>query len=159
MIHQANSGGPAAPCNRALDRATGRYVFFLGADDYLGREALRAHGGGGRRYDSDVMLGRVVGVNSRYIHQDDLRRQPRPRSACSTRALPWSLANTKLFRRELIERHRLRYPRGHAGGQRPALHHRGVLAGPADLGAGRLRLLLRRAPAQRRQHHLPEPAR
>jgi poly(ribitol-phosphate) beta-N-acetylglucosaminyltransferase len=37
VIHQANSGGPAGPCNRALDAATGRFVFFVGADDYLGR--------------------------------------------------------------------------------------------------------------------------
>src|ERR1051326_9149941 len=34
VLHQANSGGPAGPNNRALDLATGRYVFFLGADDY-----------------------------------------------------------------------------------------------------------------------------
>src|SRR3978361_2097462 len=27
VIHQANSGGPAAPSNRALDVVTGRYVF------------------------------------------------------------------------------------------------------------------------------------
>lgn len=40
VLHQPNSGGPAVPSNRALDQANGRYVFFLGADDYLGPEAL-----------------------------------------------------------------------------------------------------------------------
>ena len=40
VLHQANSGGPAAPSNRALEIATGRYLFFLGADDHLGEEAL-----------------------------------------------------------------------------------------------------------------------
>ncbi|MEE3922295.1 glycosyltransferase [Micromonospora sp. BRA006-A] len=29
VVHQSNSGGPASPCNRGLDLATGRYVFFL----------------------------------------------------------------------------------------------------------------------------------
>jgi len=41
VIHQANSGGPAVPSNRGLDAATGRYVFFIGSDDYLGKDALR----------------------------------------------------------------------------------------------------------------------
>src|ERR1043166_6812675 len=34
VLHQTNSGGPAGPNNRALDLAAGRYVFFVGADDY-----------------------------------------------------------------------------------------------------------------------------
>src|SRR5688500_6721102 len=33
VLHQPNSGGSAAPSNRALDVATGRFVYFLGADD------------------------------------------------------------------------------------------------------------------------------
>ena len=108
-IHQANSGGPASPCNRALDVATGRYVFFVGADDRLGPEALDRLVRSADEWGSDVVLGKVVGVNSRHIYQDifvanqvdvDLFDSPLPRS----------LANTKLFRRELLERHRIRYP-------------------------------------------------
>lgn len=49
-------------------------------------------------------------------------------------------------------------PGGHAGRQRPAVHDRGLRTRPADLGARRLRLLLRGAPAQRPQHHVQEPA-
>ena len=45
VIHQANSGGPAAPSNRALDVATGRYVYFIGSDDHLAQRGVGADGG------------------------------------------------------------------------------------------------------------------
>ncbi|MFG3689981.1 glycosyltransferase family 2 protein [Micromonospora sp. NPDC047740] len=109
VIHQPNSGGPAAPSNRGLEHATGRYVFFIGSDDYLGPEALERLVAAADRYDSDVVLGRTVGVNSRYIHQAVFARTE-PDLDLFDSALPWSLSNTKLFRRDLIERYGLRYP-------------------------------------------------
>jgi len=109
VLSQPNSGGPAAPSNRALDVASGRYVLFIGADDYLGPEALERWVAAADRTGADVVLGKVVGVNGRYIDQavfarstDDLDLFDSP--------LPWSLANTKLFRRDLIEARKLRYP-------------------------------------------------
>lgn len=109
VIHQANSGGPAGPCNRALEVATGRYVFFVGADDHLGPEALRRLVTAADEYGSDVVLGRVVGVHSRHIYQDIFARDE-PDLDLFDSPLPRSLANTKLFRRELLERHAIRYP-------------------------------------------------
>ncbi|MEO3926540.1 glycosyltransferase family 2 protein [Micromonosporaceae bacterium B7E4] len=109
VIHQANSGGPAVPSNRALEHATGRYVFFIGADDYLGPEALERLVRAADEYGADVVLGKAVGVNSRNIHQAVFARNEVEIDLFDS-ALPWSLANTKLFRRELIERHHLRYP-------------------------------------------------
>ncbi|SCL41340.1 Glycosyltransferase involved in cell wall bisynthesis [Micromonospora pallida] len=109
LLRQANSGGPAAPCNRALEHATGRYVFFLGADDHLGPEALRRLVDAADRYDAEVVLGRVVGVNSRFIHQE-VFAETRAEIGLDDPGLSWSLANTKLFRRDLIERYGLRYP-------------------------------------------------
>ena len=109
VVHQANTGGPAGPCNRGLDLATGRYVFFVGADDYLGREALERLVSAADRYGSDVVLGKAIGVNSRYVHQA-IFASTEVDIGLFTSALPWSLANTKLFRRDLIERHGLRFP-------------------------------------------------
>ncbi|SCG76592.1 glycosyltransferase family 2 protein [Micromonospora inositola] len=109
VLHQPNSGGPAAPSNRALDQATGRYVFFIGSDDHLGPEALERLVTAADRYGSDVVLGRTVGVNSRYIHQAIFAENAVDVDLFDS-ALPWSLSNTKLFRRELIERYALRYP-------------------------------------------------
>ena len=109
VIHQSNSGGPAVPSNRGLDAATGRYVFFLGADDYLGLEALERLVAAADTYESDVVAGRLVGVNGRYAHQAifdgnqvsiDLFDSP----------LPYHLSNTKLFRRDLLDKHQIRYP-------------------------------------------------
>ncbi|WP_405093427.1 glycosyltransferase [Micromonospora sp. NBC_01392] len=108
VLHQANSGGPAAPSNLALDHARGRYVFFVGSDDHLGPEALERLVAAADRWDSDVVLGRMVGTNKRYVHQAAY--------ACTAErldlfdsALPWSLSNTKLFRRDLVEQHGLRF--------------------------------------------------
>ncbi|MCX4385617.1 glycosyltransferase [Micromonospora peucetia] len=109
VLRQPNSGGPAAPSNRALERATGRYVFFIGSDDYLGSEALERLVAAADRWDSDVVLGRLVGVNSRHIHQAVYAETTADVDLFDS-ALPWSLSNTKLFRRELIERYGLRYP-------------------------------------------------
>ncbi|MEH1124966.1 glycosyltransferase family 2 protein [Micromonospora sp. CPCC 206061] len=111
VVHQQNSGGPAGPCNRALSLARGRYVYFVGADDYLGRETLERLVDAADRYGSDVVLGRAVGVNNRYIHQQVYARtEPAIDLFDADSGLRWSLANYKLFRRELVERHGLRFP-------------------------------------------------
>lgn len=110
VVHQENSGGPAGPCNRGLDLATGRYVYFVGADDYLGREALARLVAAADRYGSDVVLGRVVGVNNRYVHQEAYARTEASVDLFDPDAgLRWSLSNIKLFRRDLVERHGLRF--------------------------------------------------
>lgn len=109
VVHQENSGGPAAPSNRALDLAAGRYVFFIGADDHLGVEALERMVNTADAHGSDVVAGRMVGTGGRYVHQGLYKRTDLDVSLYDS-ALPYALANTKLFRRELVERHKLRFP-------------------------------------------------
>lgn len=109
VIHQANSGGPAAPSNRALDVATGRYVYFVGSDDHLGQEALERMVACADEHGSDVVVGKMVGTNGRYVHQALYKRNA-PDVTLSGSALPYTLANTKLFRRALVEQHHLRFP-------------------------------------------------
>jgi GT2 family glycosyltransferase len=105
VMHQANSGGPAVPSNRALDVATGRYVYFVGADDHLGSEALQRLVTAADEYDSDVVVGKMVGVNSRWVQQFD---STEPDVSLDS-DLAYSLSNCKLFRRELVERLGLRF--------------------------------------------------
>ncbi|OKK07877.1 glycosyl transferase [Streptomyces sp. CB03234] len=109
VIHQANSGGPAAPSNRALELATGRYVYFIGSDDYLGKEALERMVACADKHGSDVVVGKMVGTNGRYVHQA-LFKKSDPDISLYDSALPFTLANTKLFRRELVEKYCLRFP-------------------------------------------------
>jgi hypothetical protein len=89
--------------------ATGRYVYFIGADDHLGEEALARMVACADEYDSDVVVGKMVGTNGRYVHQKLYKRND-PDISLFRSELPFTLANTKLFRRELVERHGLRFP-------------------------------------------------
>lgn len=112
VVHQANSGGPAAPCNAALEIARGRYVFFIGSDDYFGPEALERMVDRADELGSDVLLCKMVGVNGRKapdVFAEDVADAPFP-----TPELAWALSNTKLFRRELVESEGLRFPEGMA---------------------------------------------
>ncbi|GAA4096329.1 hypothetical protein GCM10022248_79240 [Nonomuraea soli] len=109
VVHQPHSGGPAVPSNRGLDLATGRYVFFLGADDLLAPHALERLVDAADHYGSDVVLGKMVGINGRYVRQDVYARTD-PDLDLYGSALPYAMSNTKLFRRRLLDRYRLRFP-------------------------------------------------
>ncbi|MDP3893098.1 glycosyltransferase, partial [Nocardioides sp.] len=111
VIHQENSGGPARPCNVGLDAATGRFVFFLGADDRLGVEALDRMVTKADEWGSDVLCARLVGTDGRWVNQR-LFRQTDPDVPFPSRILASGLSNTKLFRRSVLEEHGIRYPEG-----------------------------------------------
>jgi hypothetical protein len=128
VIHQPNSGGPAGPSNRALEIATGRYVFFLGADDYLGTEALERLVATADELDADIVLGRLVGANGRVVNQQVYRQGNRDDITLVDSALPWALSNTKLFRRSLIEGLGLRYPEEQRSGSDQPFTMRAVVA-------------------------------
>ncbi|MDA1358504.1 glycosyltransferase family A protein [Glycomyces luteolus] len=110
VVHQENSGGPAAPCNTALEHARGRYVLFLGADDYLGPESLERMTAAADEWGSDVLLCKMVGVGGRKA--PPVFERTVPDVDYPNNDLAWALSNTKLFRRELIEREGLRFPEG-----------------------------------------------
>lgn len=109
VVHQPNSGTPSVPFNRGLDVSTGRYVFFLGADDYLGDEALERLVRSADDWDSDVVFGVHEGVNGRIVPTRVYRGGTvRDLDLYSSR-LPYALSNTKLYCRSLIEEVGLRY--------------------------------------------------
>jgi glycosyltransferase involved in cell wall biosynthesis len=103
------SGGPARPRNRALEIASGRYVFFLDADDYLGLEALDRLVTVADEEGSDVVAGRMVSDNGRPPGGSMFTRTERDADLFNSGAY-WSISALKLYRRSMLEQHQIRFP-------------------------------------------------
>lgn len=116
VFHEPNSGGPGRPRNIGLDHATGTYVFFLDADDYLGPEALERLVAMARRNSADIVLARIVGIDGRRMRghdlalDGDLDRVPLELAFTSSNVL-------KLFRRPFLEQLGARFGEGLQGGE------------------------------------------
>jgi CDP-glycerol glycerophosphotransferase len=108
VLHQENSGGPAAPRNRGMELARGRYVFFLDADDHLGPEALERLVAAADDNRSDVVLGKAVGIGGRRMAAS-MFRYNQPKTDVFTSRVYWTLSPMKLFRRSFVEEHGLRF--------------------------------------------------
>lgn len=108
VLHQENSGGPGGPRNTGIEVASGRYVFFLDADDELTKNALRDLVQVAEAEGSDVVLGKGEGINGRVVPGPVFRQTTLDADLIEDdvyRTLsPW-----KLFRRDLIERKQLRF--------------------------------------------------
>jgi CDP-glycerol glycerophosphotransferase len=114
VVHEPNSGGPGRPRNVGLDIATGTYVFFVDADDYLGPEALARLVAMAERNRSDVVLGRMVAVGDRLMPTAAFRRTL-DRAALAD--VYGTLNVLKLFRRDHLERLGLRFEESLAGAE------------------------------------------
>ncbi|MFB8115765.1 glycosyltransferase family 2 protein [Streptomyces sp. NPDC055962] len=107
VVRQENSGGPSGPRNVGLGLARGRYVFFLDADDYFGEEALERMVAMGDRAGTDVVLGKVVGVNRGAAKS--MWKETLERADLYSSNIKFTLSAQKLFRRELLERLGMRF--------------------------------------------------
>ncbi|MEU9195890.1 glycosyltransferase family 2 protein [Streptomyces hundungensis] len=106
VIHQEPSGGAGKPCNVGIERARGTYLFFLDSDDYLGTDALRRLVKLADQEESDVVYGRIVGIDR--DAPVDFRTTSAEVSLYDS-PVYWTLAAYKLWRRSLIEEHGLRF--------------------------------------------------
>ncbi|MFJ3665119.1 glycosyltransferase family 2 protein [Streptomyces sp. NPDC090106] len=103
VVRQDNSGGPSGPRNVGLGKASGRYVFFLDADDRLGPEALERMVAMADRNGTDVVLGRVEGVNRK--PPQSMWGRTLERTDVHSSNIRFTLSAQKLFRRALLTRH------------------------------------------------------
>lgn len=100
VVHDAHPCTPGSARNRGLARVTGRYVFFCDAGDHLAPGALARLVAVADRNDADVVLGRVAGVRTGL-------RQSADRAALTD--VYDDLTCFKLFRRDWLERHGIRF--------------------------------------------------
>ncbi|MEU3848577.1 glycosyltransferase family 2 protein [Streptomyces sp. NPDC029554] len=107
VIRQENSGGPSGPRNVGLGKASGRYLFFLDADDRLGPEALERMVTMADRAGTDVVLGKVEGVNR--SAPKSMWGKTVERTDVYSSNIKFTLSAQKLFRRELLDRHGMRF--------------------------------------------------
>lgn len=110
VVHQENSGWPGKPRNVGVDRARGRYLFFMDHDDALGDEALERLVAVADRDDADIVIGKMVGQGR--IVPRELFRCNRSGATLDNAPLLDSLTPHKLFRSSFVTRHALRFPEG-----------------------------------------------
>ncbi|MFB4283464.1 glycosyltransferase family 2 protein [Nonomuraea sp. MTCD27] len=110
VVHIDGSGSAGRPRNVGIEHATGRYVFFCDADDYLGAEALERMVAVADANGSDIVLGKIVGHGRRA--PVSMFQQSADRLELGDSTVYNSLSCFKLFRRELLERHRIRFGEG-----------------------------------------------
>lgn len=106
---QPNSGTPGGGRNPGIDRARGRFVFFLDADDQLPPAALERMVDVALAEGSDVVLGRIGSVDGRRVPRGTFRRTVLDADLLRDRVFN-TLGPTKLIRRALIDRLDLRFP-------------------------------------------------
>ncbi|MBP0458451.1 glycosyltransferase family 2 protein [Streptomyces montanisoli] len=107
VVHQANSGGPSGPRNVGLSMARGRFVFFLDADDYFTDDALERMVAMADKAGTDVVLGKLAGVN-RKAPNSMFKRTVERADIYNSRVI-YTLSAEKLFRRELLIRQGIRF--------------------------------------------------
>ncbi|WP_336216419.1 glycosyltransferase family 2 protein [Nonomuraea sp. LPB2021202275-12-8] len=110
VVRVEGGTGAGRPRNVGLDHAAGRYVFFCDADDYLGPEALERMVASADRNGSDIVLGKIVGHGRRA--PVSMFHRSADRVELGDSAVYNSLSCFKLFRRQMLERHRIRFREG-----------------------------------------------
>ncbi|WP_432929616.1 glycosyltransferase family 2 protein [Microbispora sp. CA-135349] len=108
LIEDAQPGTPGGARNRGLDRATGRYVLFCDAGDHLAPDALARLVAAGDRNHADVVVGKVAGARQGL------------RGVADRASLPDvydDLSCFKLFRRDFLERHAIRFDEAQRRGE------------------------------------------
>ncbi|MFB8248875.1 glycosyltransferase family 2 protein [Streptomyces sp. NPDC055952] len=110
VIHQEGSGWSGKPRNVGIEAAKGEFIQFVDNDDWLGDEALERMYDYGVRNDADVIVGKMAG-KGRPVPLELFRRN-RPHANVENAPLIDSLTPHKMFRKEFLDKHNLRYKEG-----------------------------------------------
>lgn len=110
VVHEPQPAGPSRSRNIGIDLAAGRYVFFLDADDYLGRETLERVAAMADEYASDIVLGRHRGADGRDVDGIAEGHFTRCEARVDGRSFFHRIHCQHLFRRSFLTQHQLRFP-------------------------------------------------
>jgi len=108
--HIPNSGWPGRPRNLGMDLARGEYVYFVDNDDWLERDAVERLHERARLDGADIVIGKVVG-HGKYVPRELFRENLHAVPFDSVKLLGL-LTPHKLFRRDLLVEHGIRFPEG-----------------------------------------------
>lgn len=111
VIHIPASGWPGKPRNVGIDAARGEYVHLVDNDDTLPPYALQALHEVAVATDADVVLGRPAS-DFRGLNHSIYRRDIRGGTLAEHPELTETLTPHKMFRREFLARHHIRFPEG-----------------------------------------------
>jgi glycosyltransferase involved in cell wall biosynthesis len=110
VFHEPPSGWPGRPRNVGLEAALGEYVQFVDQDDWLGEEALSRLYAMARRNDSDIVIGKMIGVHRNVpVH---LFFKSWDNATIHDSPIMDSLTPHKMFRRAFLLESGLRFPEG-----------------------------------------------
>lgn len=109
VIHQENSGWPGKPRNVGIREARGEYVQFVDQDDELTPAALEHLHRLATRNGSDIVLGKVIGTMA---GPSNVFKRTVERCTVEDAPLMESLTPHKMFRRDFLLAHDLRFPEG-----------------------------------------------
>ncbi|MFE1083741.1 glycosyltransferase family 2 protein [Brevibacterium sediminis] len=129
----SNSGSAAAPRNRGVDEARGRYIFFLDADDKLAPDTLRRAVSVADDTGSGVVLCKMgefgAGKRAGNVPSAAFRETKFAVDFVESRAAS-TLGALKLFRTSIIKEHNVRFPLGFVVGEDQAFTMRAYLHSP-----------------------------
>ncbi|WP_231921159.1 glycosyltransferase family 2 protein [Micromonospora auratinigra] len=110
LVRLENSGWPSRPRNVGVEHARGEYVFFADDDDWFAEEALERLYACASTHDADIVVGKMAG-HRRSVPRELFRRN-RFDATLANAPLIDSLTCHKLFRRDFLDKHELRFSEG-----------------------------------------------
>ncbi|MCX4823048.1 glycosyltransferase [Streptomyces sp. NBC_01142] len=108
--HQENSGWPGKPRNVGIEMARGEYIQLVDQDDELAPEALERLYGLAQRNGSDIVLGKMAGT---MVGPSNVFKRTIESCTVADAPLIETLTAHRLFRRDFLREHDIRFPEGY----------------------------------------------